>query len=78
MSMDDKPDNVFDILFPPRKGDFALVPLEEVDEDTLVPEGYDYDTHLLTWVCKTCGASVADTTLHTSWHVHLDKMLPPA
>lgn len=73
-------DGFFDTIFPPKQADFALVPLPEddLDEDNMVPEGYDYDTHLLTWVCKICGSATTDTDLHTSWHGRLDKLVPPA
>ena len=67
-------DGFFDTVFPPKQSDFAIVPIpedDELDEDNLVPEGYDYDTHLTTWVCKTCGAAVTNTTLHTEWHDQL-------
>lgn len=72
--------NPIDALIPPRQTDFAIVPIpedDELDEDNLVPENYDYDGSLFTWVCKTCGGAVINTALHTSWHERLDKMTPP-
>lgn len=72
--------NPIDALIPPRQADFAIVPLPEddaLDEDNLVPEDYDYDTHLMIWKCKSCGCGVVDTDLHTSWHERLDMLFPP-
>ena len=63
-----------DILFPPRKDDFTLVPLpepEELDGDNMVPKNYTYDTQLMVWVCELCGAAVSNTDLHTEWHDQL-------
>lgn len=64
-------DGFFDTVFPPKQTDYDIVPViedGELDGDNMVPEGFDYDTNLMVWVCKICGAAVTNTTLHTSWH----------
>lgn len=68
-----------DALIPPKQADFALVPLEEPDEelDGELEEldSYAYNTDRQMWCCLQCGSPVFDTLLHTSWHNDLDKLL---